>query len=109
MDFGKFKYEASKKEQEGRKKGKSFQTKEIKFRPHTDEHDFDFKINNLRKFLEKKSRVKITVMFRGRELAYKDAGRDLMQRVAAEVDDMGSVDQLPKEEGRNLSMIIVPK
>jgi translation initiation factor IF-3 len=109
MDFGKFKYQASKKEQEARKKGKSFQTKEIKFRPHTDEHDLDFKIKNLKKFLDKKNRVKITVMFRGRELAYKNAGRELLQRVLEEIDEIGSVDQPPKEEGRNLSMVIAPK
>ena len=109
MDFGKFKYQASKKEQEARKKGKSFQTKEIKFRPHTDEHDLEFKIKNIKKFLDKKNRVKITVMFRGRELAYKEAGRDLLDRVAEEVIDVGSVDQPPKEEGRNLSMVVAPK
>ena len=109
MDFGKFKYQASKKEQEARKKGKSFQTKEIKFRPHTDEHDLEFKIKNIKKFLDKKNRVKITVMFRGRELAYKEAGRDLLDRVAEEVIDVGSIDQPPKEEGRNLSMVVAPK
>jgi translation initiation factor IF-3 len=109
MDYGKFKYQASKKEQEARKKGKSFQIKEIKFRPHTDEHDLDFKIKNLKKFLDKKNRVKITVMFRGRELAYKTAGRELLQRVLEEIDELGSVDQPPKEEGRNLSMVVAPK
>ncbi len=109
MDYGKFKYQASKKEQEGRKKGKAFQVKEIKFRPHTDEHDLEYKIRNLKKFLAKKNRVKITVMFRGRELAYKEAGLELLNRVAEDVAEAGSVDQPPKQEGRNLTMVIVPK
>lgn len=109
MDYGKFKYQASKKEQEGRKKGKVFQVKEIKFRPHTDEHDLEYKIRNLKKFLTKKNRVKITVMFRGRELAYKEAGLELLNRVAEDVAETGVVDQSPKQEGRNLTMVIVPK
>ncbi|MBN1848318.1 MAG: translation initiation factor IF-3 [Deltaproteobacteria bacterium] len=109
MDYGKFKYQASKKEQEGRKKGKSFQIKEIKFRPHTDDHDLEYKIRNLRKFLVKKSRVKLTVMFRGRELAYKDAGLELLNKIAEDLTDVGSVDQMPKQEGRNLTMVMAPK
>ena len=109
MDYGKFKYQASKKEQGARKKGKAFQVKEIKLRPHTEEHDLGFKIRNLKKFLDKKNRVKVTVIFRGRELAYKDVGKELLQRVAEEVMDMGTVEQPPREEGRNLSMLIVPK
>jgi len=109
MDYGKFKYQASKKEQEARKKGKAFQIKEIKVRPHTETHDLEFKIRNLKRFLEKKNRVKLTVTFRGREMAYKDAGMELLKKVAEEVTDHGSVEQPPKEEGRNLSMIIVPR
>jgi translation initiation factor IF-3 len=109
MDYGKFKYQASKKDQEGRKKGKTFQVKEIKFRPHTDEHDLEYKIRNLKKFLSKKNRVKLTVMFRGRELAYKEAGLELLNKIAEEVTEMGAVDQVPRQEGRNLTMVIVPK
>ena len=109
MDYGKFKYQTSKREQGARKKGKVFQVKEIKLRPHTEEHDLGFKIRNLKKFLEKKNRVKVTVIFRGRELAYKSVGAELLQRVAEEVMDVGTVDQPPREEGRNLSMFIVPK
>jgi translation initiation factor IF-3 len=109
MDYGKFKYQSSKKEQEGRKKGKAFQVKEIKFRPHTDEHDLAYKIRNLKKFLAKKNRVKITVMFRGRELAYKEAGLELLNRVAEDVAETGAVEQPPKQEGRNFTMVIVPK
>lgn len=109
MDYGKFKYQASKRDQGARKKGKTFQVKEIKLRPHTEEHDLGFKIRNLRKFLDKKSRVKVTVIFRGREVAYKEVGAELLQRVAEEVMEQGTVEQPPREEGRNLSMVIVPK
>jgi len=109
MDYGKFKYQASKKEQGARKKGKAFQVKEIKLRPHTEEHDLGFKIRNLKKFLEKKNRVKVTMIFRGREIAYKDVGKELLEKVAEEVMDKGNVEQPPREEGRNLSMLIVPK
>lgn len=109
MDYGKFKYQASKRDQGARKKGKTFQVKEIKLRPHTEDHDLGFKIRNLRKFLEKKNRVKVTVIFRGRELAYKNIGVELLQRVAEEVVENGAVEQPPREEGRNLSMVIVPK
>lgn len=109
MDYGKFKYEASKKDQEGRKKSKGFQIKEIKFRPHTDEHDLEYKIRNLKKFLSKKNRVKLTVMFRGREFAYKDVGIELLNRIAGEIEDYGTIDQEAKHEGRNVTMVIVPK
>lgn len=109
MDYGKFKYQTSKKGQEARKKGKAFQIKEIKLRPHTETHDLEFKIRNLKRFLEKKNRVKLTVTFRGREMAYKNAGMELLKRVAEEVVEQGSIEQPPKEEGRNLSMIIAPR
>jgi translation initiation factor IF-3 len=109
MDYGKFKYEASKKVQEGRKKGKASQLKEIKFRPHTDDHDLDFKIRNLKRFLSKKNRVKLTVMFKGREYAYQEAGIELLNRVASEVAEEGTIDQEAKQEGRNVTMVIVPK
>jgi translation initiation factor IF-3 len=109
MDYGKYRYQTSKKGQEARKKGKTFQVKEIKFRPHTDDHDLGFKIRNLKRFLGKKNRVKLTVMFRGREIAYKEAGMELLNRVAEEVMDEGTIDQPPKHEGRNLTMVIAPK
>ncbi|MBW1850677.1 MAG: translation initiation factor IF-3 [Deltaproteobacteria bacterium] len=110
MDYGKFKYLASKKEQETRKKGRSSQLKEIKMRPHTEDHDLGFKIRNLKKFLAKRDRVKVTVFFRGREMAYMDAGRTLLNKVAEEVADEGTVYQQPTRESRNrMSMIIVPK
>jgi translation initiation factor IF-3 len=109
MDYGKYKYQASKKIQETRKKGKAFQLKEIKFRPHTDEHDLDYKIRNLKRFLAKKNRVKLTVMFKGREYAYQQAGIELLNRVANEVAEEGSVDQEARLEGRNVTMVLVPK
>ena len=109
MDYGKFRYQASKKAQEARKKGKTFQLKEIKFRPHTDDHDLEFKINNLRKFLSKKSRVKLTVRFRGRELAHRNSGVELLKRVAEKIKEDGAIEQPPKNEGRNLTMVVVPK
>jgi translation initiation factor IF-3 len=109
MDYGKYKYEASKKEQEARKKTKAFQLKEIKLRPHTDEHDLNTKIKSLRKFLEKKNRVKLTLMYRGREFAYQETGIELLLRIAEEVKDLGAIEQEAKKEGRNATMVIVPK
>jgi len=110
MDYGKFKYQAAKKAQDGRKKSRSVQMKEIKFRPNTEEHDLGFKVRNIKKFLEKKDRVKVTVFFRGREMAYMDAGYKLLKRVAEEVMEEGSVEEQPKQEARNrVAMVIVPR
>jgi translation initiation factor IF-3 len=109
MDYGKFKYQASKKNQETRKKSKAFQLKEIRMRPRTEEHDLGFKLKNVRKFLEKKDRVKVTVLFRGREMAYMNQGLELLNRVASEVEDIGAVEQAPTREGWRLTMVVVPK
>ena len=109
MDYGKYKYQASKKDQEARKKTKAFQLKEIKFRPHTDEHDLEYKVRNLIKFLEKKNRVKLTVIYRGREYAYQETGIELLNKIAEEVQEYGSIEQEAKKEGRNATMVIVPK
>lgn len=109
LDYGKHKYEASKKFQSVKKKPKSFQVKEIKMRPHTEEHDLAFKIKNLKKFLTKRARVKITVIFKGREMAYMDAGMALLERIAEEVKEEGTVEQPPTREGWRLTMAIVPK
>lgn len=110
MDYGKFKYQISKKEQEGRKKSRSVHVKEIKLRPQTEDHDLGFKIRNLKRFLDKRNRVKVTVFFRGREMAYMNVGEELLQRVAEEVKDKGTVEQQPKQEARNrITMVIVPK
>jgi translation initiation factor IF-3 len=109
MDYGKFKYQASKKMQGTKKKSRAFHAKEIKLRPHTEEHDLGFKIKNLKKFLEKKARVKVTMIFRGREMAYMDAGIAMLQDVAEEVADLGTVEQPPTREGWRLTMVLVPK
>lgn len=109
MDYGKYKYKTSKKVQETRKKGKAAQLKEVKVRPNTDEHDLETKIRNIKKFLIKRDRVKITLMFKGRELTYKDAAIELLKRMAEDVKEEGSIDQEPKLEGRNMTMLIVPK
>jgi len=108
MDYGKFKYQASKKMQEGKKKSKSIQLKEVRLRPHTEEHDLGFKVRNVRKFLEKNDRVKISVQFRGREMAYMDSGIELLKRIADEVTDLGTVEQPPTREGWRLTMVVVP-
>ena len=110
MDYGKFKYQASKKSQETRKKSRSSQLKEIKLRPYTEEHDMAFKVKNIKKFLEKKDRVKVTVFFRGREMTYMEAGVGLLNRVAEMVADEGTIDPPPTREARNrISIVIVPK
>jgi len=110
MDYGKFRYQASKKVQEARKKSRGGQMKEIKLRPHTEDHDLGFKIKNLKKFLDKKHRVKITVFFRGREMAYMNSGVELLKRVAEEISEDGTVEQPPTREARNrMTMVIIPK
>lgn len=110
MDYGKFRYQAAKKVQEARKKSRGGQMKEIKLRPHTEDHDLGFKIKNLKKFLDKRHRVKITVFFRGREMAYMNAGVELLKRVAEEISDVGTVEQPPTREARNrMTMVMIPK
>jgi translation initiation factor IF-3 len=109
MDYGKYKYQASKKTQEGKKKTRTLQVKEIRLRPRTDEHDLGFKIRNMKKFLEKKDKVKVSVLFRGREMAYMDAGKTLLERIAQEVEEVGTVEQPPTREGWRLTMLLVPK
>ena len=109
MDYGKFKYLQSKKTQEARKKQTVIQVKEVKFRPKIEDHDVSFKVKNIRKFLAQKDKIKISLVFRGREIAHPQIGIDLLKRVAAEIEDVGTVEQMPKIEGRNLTMIIAPK
>jgi len=109
MDYGKYKYQTSKKLQEGKKKSKTLQLKEVRVRPHTDEHDLDFKIKNIKKFLEKKDKVKVTVLFKGREMAYMDAGVALLGRIAQDAAEQGTVEQAPTKEGWRLTMVLIPK
>lgn len=108
MDYGKYKYQAAKKGQEGKKKAKSYQLKEVRLRPHTEEHDLGFKIRNAKRFLEKKDKVKISIQFRGREMAYMDAGVELLKRIADEIGDLGTMEQPPTREGWRLTMVLVP-
>ncbi|MBN7786062.1 translation initiation factor IF-3 [Ponticoccus gilvus] len=108
MDFGKFKYETQKREAEARKKQKIIEVKEVKFRPGTDSHDYDVKMRNVFKFLEHGDKVKVTLRFRGREMAHQDLGRDLLQRVAEDVKEIGKVENMPKMEGRQMVMMIGP-
>lgn len=109
MDYGKFKYQQAKKAQEAKKKQVQTQLKEIKFRPKIADHDFDFKMRKVKKFLEERNRVKITVQFRGREIAYKEYGHQLLQRVVQELGDEVTVAAMPKQEGRFLHMVVAPK
>ena len=108
MDYGKYKYEQQKRESEARKKQKVIEVKEIKFRPGTDTHDYEVKMRSVIKFLQNGDKVKITLRFRGREMAHQDLGRDLLERVAEDVKDVGKVDNMPKVEGRQMTMMIGP-
>jgi len=108
MDFGKFKYEQQKRESEARKKQKIIEVKEVKFRPNTDTHDYDVKMRNVFKFLENGDKVKITLRFRGREMAHQNLGRQLLERVAGDIAEVGKVENMPKMEGRQMIMMIGP-
>ncbi|WP_124112476.1 translation initiation factor IF-3 [Maribius sp. THAF1] len=108
MDFGKFKYETQKKEAEARKKQKIIEVKEVKFRPNTDTHDYEVKMRNVFKFLENGDKVKVTLRFRGREMAHQNLGRELLERVAEDTKEIGKVENFPKMEGRQMVMMIGP-
>jgi len=109
MDYGRYKYEQTKKKQEAKKKQATFQLKEIKLRPKTDEHDLKTKIGHIKKFIERKDKVKVTVIFRGREIALSQLGRNLLERVVQETEEISSVEQQPKFEGRTMIMVLSPK
>ncbi len=108
MDFGKYKYETQKKEAEARKKQKIIEIKEVKFRPNTDTHDYEVKMRSVLKFLENGDKVKVTLRFRGREMAHQDLGRNLLERVAGDITEHGKVDNMPKMEGRQMVMMLSP-
>nr|WP_323763471.1 translation initiation factor IF-3 [Marinovum sp.] len=108
MDFGKFKYEQQKRESEARKKQKIIEVKEVKFRPNTDTHDYEVKMRNVFKFLENGDKVKVTLRFRGREMAHQNLGRELLERVAEDTKEIGKVENMPKMEGRQMIMMIGP-
>ena len=109
MDYGRYKYELTKKRQEAKKKQTTFQLKEIKLRPKTGEHDLNTKINHIKKFIERKDKVKVTVIFRGREITLSQLGRKLLERVIKETEEISSVEQPPKFEGRTMIMVLSPK
>ncbi|MDO9463080.1 MAG: translation initiation factor IF-3, partial [Deltaproteobacteria bacterium] len=108
-DYGKFKYEQSKKIQLAKKKQVVIQVKEVKFRPKTDEHDYQFKLRHIRRFLEDKDKVKVSVRFRGREIAFSGQAVNILNRIRAEIEDIGKIEYEPKMEGRDMVMIVAPK
>lgn len=108
MDYGKFKYRESKKAHEAKVKQKQIQVKEIKFRPATDEGDYQVKLKNLFRFLEEGDKVKVTLRFRGREMAHPELGRAVLERIQQDMEDKGLVEQMPKLEGRQMVMVIAP-
>lgn len=109
MDYGRYKYELTKKRQEAKKKQSTFQLKEIKVRPKTGDHDLQTKINHIKKFIEKKDKVKVTVLFRGREITLSQLGREVLDKIVKETEEITSVEQPPKFEGRTMVMVLAPK
>lgn len=109
MDIGKYKYEQSKRDREARKKQRIINVKEVKLRPNIEDHDFDVKTKNAIRFLMEGDKVKVTIMFRGRELSHPELGRDLLNRVAVLVKEMAVIEKDPKLEGKNMTMILTPK
>jgi translation initiation factor IF-3 len=109
MDYGKYKFEANKKQQAAKKKQKQIQVKEIKFRPRTEEGDYNTKVRKLREFLEKGDKAKVTLRYRGREFAHQELGLELLKRVAADLEEISTVEQMPKMEGRQMVMMLSPK
>ena len=109
MDYGKFKYQEQKKAHEAKLKQKVIQIKEVKFRPGTDEGDYNIKLRNLIKFLDEGDKTKITLRFRGREMAHQDIGMRMLERLRGDLDPYGQVEQFPKMEGRQMVMVLAPK
>jgi translation initiation factor IF-3 len=109
LDYGKFKYETQKKAAEARKTQKTVDLKEVKFRPNIDTHDYDVKLRNARKFLTEGDKLKVTLRYRGREMAHQELGRALLQRVSGDLEDIGKVESMPKLEGRQMIMVVGPK
>jgi len=109
MDYGKYKYQQSKKQQEARRRQTTIQVKEVKVRPKIEEHDMNFKLKNIRRFLADRDKVKVTMIFRGREMAHQDRGYMILKQMAESLADVGQVEQEPRHEGRTLFMIVAPK
>ena len=108
VDFGKFKYQEQKRQHEQRQKQKQVQVKEVKFRPGTDENDYQIKLRNMTRFLEEEDKVKVTLRFRGREMAHQDIGMRQIERIRADLQEMAVVEQMPKMEGRQMVMVLTP-
>lgn len=108
MDYGKFKYEEKKKASEAKKKQVVVHLKEVKMRPKTEEHDYEFKVRNVKRFLEEGNKARITIMFRGREITHKELGQALLDDVVKDIKDVGVVEQTPRMEGRQMFMILAP-
>lgn len=109
LDYGKYKYEAQKKKNEARKKQKVIEVKEIKLRPNIDDNDYGVKMRAMRRFLDEGDKVKVTLRFRGREMAHQDLGSKVLERVRAELDDLAKIEQFPKMEGRQMVMVMAPR
>ena len=108
MDYGKYKYEASKRAHKAKAKTKKVELKEVKFRPKTDQHDYEVKLKNAIRFLNQGNRVKVTMRFRGREMLHQDIGRDVLGRIEEDLAEYGKVEQQPKLEGRQMIMVVAP-
>ena len=109
MDFGKFKFEMQKKAHAAKRKTKQVEIKELKFRPSTEEGDYNVKLRNLKRFLEDGDKTKITLRFRGREMAHQEIGARMLERLKADLEELGQVEQMPKMEGRQMIMVLAPK
>lgn len=109
MDFGKFKYQEQKRAHDAKLKQKVIQVKEVKFRPGTDENDYQVKLRNLTRFLEEGDKAKVTIRFRGREMAHQEFGMRMLERVKEDLAELGQVEQMPKLEGRQMVMVMAPK
>lgn len=108
MDYGKYKYEASKARHRAKQKQKQVQLKEVKIRPKTDQHDYDVKLKNAIRFLNNGDRVKVTMRFRGREMLHQDIGQEILERIEEDLAEYGKVEQRPKLEGRQMTMVVAP-
>ncbi|MGH7032699.1 MAG: translation initiation factor IF-3 [Stellaceae bacterium] len=109
LDFGKFKYEEQKRKNEARKKQKVIEVKEIKLRPGIDDHDYDVKMRSMKSFIDEGDKVKVTMRFRGRELAHQELGMEVLMRVKGDLDEIAKVEQFPRMEGRQMTMVMSPK
>lgn len=109
MDYGKYKYEQSKRAKEAKRHQHLITVKEMKFRPKTEEHDYQFKLKHIQKFLAEGNKAKVTIMFRGREMVHTDRGRKILDRLIQDMQDVANVEQQPRLEGRNMTIVIAPK